>query len=93
MDDIVMPPDAVLEALKKEVGVWCADPFFVQFGSDDGGKYLEILIEREQPSGRLEPWIYEALPSSRYCGWRLIVSKCPMGYINAFITNKKEQKW
>ena len=27
-DDIVVPPDADVEALKKEIGVWCADPFF-----------------------------------------------------------------
>ena len=88
-DDIVVPPDADVEALKKEIGIWCAEPFFVQFGSDSGGKCLEVFIERENPSDRLEPWMIESLPGHKYRGWRLIVIKCPLHYINLFFLKKK----
>ena len=47
-DDIVVPPDADVEALKKEIGVWCADPFFVRFGGDSGGKHLEPFIDDDR---------------------------------------------
>lgn len=88
-DDIVVPPDADVEALKKEIGVWCADPFFVRFGSDSGSKHLELFIERENPRDRLEPWMTAALPGHKYRGWRLIVIKCPPHYINVFLLHKK----
>ena len=83
--------EQAIAALQKETGVWCSDPFYVRAGNDDGGKYVEILIEREQPSERLDPWILEALPGSRYEGWRLIISKCPPGYIKVFVLNKKQK--
>jgi hypothetical protein len=88
-DDIVVPPDADVEALKKEIGVWYTDPFFVRLGSDSGGKHLELFIEREDPTDRLEPWMLEALPGYSYRGWRLLVIKCPPHYIKVFLLHKK----
>ena len=88
-DEAAAALDGVAEALKKVIGVWCAEPFFVRFGSDSGGKFLELFIEREVPSAPLEPWMREALPGHKYKGWRLIVIKCPPHYINLFLLHKK----
>jgi len=85
--------EEALEALKKEIRVWCHTPFLVNTGTDDGGRYLQIWIERQEPSARLDAWMVEMLPGSKYMGWRLIVSKCPPDYIRLFILNKKQKDW
>ena len=85
--------DKAVEALKKEMRVWCNTPFFVNVGTDDGGRHLQVWIEREEPSQRLEPWIHEMLPSGKYMGWRLIVIKCPPDHIELQITQKKQKGW
>ena len=82
-----------LEALKKEIQVWCNTPFFVNVGTDDGSHHLQIWLERERPSERLDPWICEMLPGSRYMGWRLIIIKCPPEHIRLYITQKKKKDW
>jgi hypothetical protein len=71
--------EEAVEALKKEMRVWCSTPFFVNAGTDDGGRHLQIWLERENPSERLEG--------------RLIVIKCPPEYIRLHITNKKKKDW
>lgn len=85
--------EEALVALKKEMRVWCHTPFFVNAGTDDGGRHLQIWLERENPSERLDDWICEMMPSGRYMGWRLIVIKCPAEYIRLHITNKKKKDW
>ena len=91
-----MPKASEKEAiatLKKEMQAWCSNPFFINAGNDDGGRHLQVWIEREEPSERLEPWMVEMLPSAKYMGWRLIVIKCPPEYIRLHITHKKEKDW
>ena len=46
--------EEALVALKKEMRVWCHTPFFVNAGTDDGGRHLQIWLERENPSERLD---------------------------------------
>ena len=85
--------EEALKALKKEMLAWCHTPFFVNTGGDDGGRHLQIWLERQEPSERLEDWICQMLPGARYMGWRLIVIKCPPEYIRLHITHKKEKDW
>jgi hypothetical protein len=85
--------EEALGALKKEMEVWCHTPFFVNVGKDDGGSHLQIWIERKSPSERLESWICQMLPGSRYMGRRLIIIKCPREYIRLYITQKKKKDW
>ena len=85
--------EEAVEALKKEIRVWCSTPFFVNVGTDGGGSHLQLWLERENPSERLDPWICEMLPGSRHMGWRLIIIKCPPDHIRLQITQKKEKDW
>ncbi len=85
--------EEALGALKKEIRVWCQVPYLVNAATDDGGRYLQLWIEQEEPSERMEGWMCEMLPSGRYMGWRLIISKCPPGYIDAFLTGEKKKDW
>ena len=83
------PEQEAIAALVRELASWYSDAFHVRTTSDDGGKILEILLEREAPSEQLEPFLIEALPAHKWMGWRLIIIKCTQNYIELFIHNKK----
>ena len=79
------PYGDAIAALRKDIGLWYPKQFHIKVASDDGGPHLAIYIERAEPSQRMEKEISDKLPSGRFMGWRLIVIKCPIGYINSFI--------
>ena len=59
--------------------------FHVKTAMDDGGSVLEVQIEVENPSESL----YDQEPNvprfdEVWMGWRLIVTKIPIGYIKHF---------
>ena len=59
--------------------------FHVKVAMDDGGSVLEVQIEVEDPSKSL----YDQEPNvpqfeEIWMGWRLIVTKIPIGYIKHF---------
>tara|TARA_B100000686_G_scaffold339677_1_gene414132 strand:+ start:1089 stop:1364 length:276 start_codon:yes stop_codon:yes gene_type:complete len=85
--------EEAVNALREEIQTWCYTPFFVNAGTDDGGRHLQIWIERENPSERMDGLMCEMLPSGRYMDWRLIVIKCPPEYIRLHITHKKKKDW
>jgi len=65
--------------------------FTVRLESDDGGTHIVLILEREEPSENLEPFLTEALDTGKkLMGWRYIVKKVPPGYIDAVINAKKQ---
>ena len=59
--------------------------FTVKFEHDDGGSVLNLYIEVEEPSQRLDPFLTDALFQSKWMGWRYVITKCPIGYIDAIL--------
>jgi hypothetical protein len=87
------PIQDVIEALKKEFKIWYPLDFQPKQSTDDGGTHVEVFIEREVPNERLDGWLLEVIPSGKYMGWRLIITKVPLGYIDLFIRNEKKKDW
>ena len=87
------PAKDVVEALQREFRVWYPLDFHAKISTDDGGTHIEVLIERETPDERLENWLLEIMPFGKYMGWRLIITKVPMGYVDLFIRSKREKDW
>ena len=61
--------------------------FHVKTAMDDGGSVLEVQIEVQNPSESL----YDQEPNvpkfdEVWMGWRLIITKIPIGYIKNFCT-------
>ena len=59
--------------------------FCVKFDNDDGGTVLNIYLEVEQPSQPLEGLLRDAFSHSKWYGYRYVVTKCPIGYIDAIL--------
>lgn len=63
--------------------------YTVKFESDDGGNVITLYLEVEEPSQPLDPFLSEALWASMWMGWRYIITKCPIGYIDAILEAEK----
>ena len=60
--------------------------FTVRFESDDGGTHIVVVLEVENPSDKLEPFLADALcGGKKWMGWRYIIKKVPPGYIDAIL--------
>jgi|TARA_R110000787_G_scaffold216691_2_gene325716 hypothetical protein len=59
--------------------------YTVKFESDDGGNVITLYLEVEEPSERLDPFLSETLWASTWMGWRYVITKCPIGYIDAIL--------
>tara|TARA_A100001015_G_scaffold321619_1_gene453465 strand:+ start:235 stop:531 length:297 start_codon:yes stop_codon:yes gene_type:complete len=59
--------------------------FCVKFDSDDGGTLLNIYLEVEEPSKPLSGLMDDAFSHTKWHGWRYVVTKCPIGYIDAIL--------
>ena len=59
--------------------------FCVKFDSDDGGTLLNIYLEVEEPSKPLSGLMHDAFSHTKWHGWRYVVTKCPIGYIDAIL--------
>lgn len=61
--------------------------FTVRFESDDGGTHIVVVIEVEEPSKSLDPFLSDALSigGKKWMGWRYIIKKVPPGYIDAIL--------
>lgn len=66
--------------------------YTVRFESDDGGNHITLIIETESPSENLDSFLSEALSFSKWMGWRYIIKKVPVGYIDAILMAPK-QDW
>ena len=60
--------------------------FFVKFDSDDGGTLLNVYVEVEDVSSTLDGIMHDAFRDTKWMGWRYVVTKCPIGYIDAILT-------
>ena len=59
--------------------------FTVRFESDDGGPHIVLVIEVDNPSENLSPFLRDALGATKWMGWRYIIKKVPPGYIDAVL--------
>lgn len=59
--------------------------YAVKFESDDGGNVITLYLEVEKPSQPLDPFLSESLWASMWMGWRYIITKCPISYIDAIL--------
>ncbi len=59
--------------------------FCVKFDNDDGGSVLNVYLEVEEPSQPLDGFLQDAFKHSKWHGWRYVVTKCPVGYIDAIL--------
>ena len=73
------------DALRHHVKDVCDLIYLVKFESDDGGHHLALYVEVPNPTELLEPYLREALVTSIWMGWRLIVLKVPPGYIEVLV--------
>ena len=59
--------------------------FTVRFESDDGGNHIVVVLEVEEPSKDLEPFLRDSLHDTKWMGWRYMIKKVPYGYIDAIL--------
>ncbi len=59
--------------------------FCVKFDSDDGGTVLNVYLEVEEPSKPLTGLHQDAFKHSKWHGWRYVVTKVPLGYVDAIL--------
>ena len=59
--------------------------YAVRFDSDDGGAVINLYLEVEEPSDPLDRFVSDALCTSKWMGWRYVITKCPMGYIDTIL--------
>ena len=59
--------------------------FSIKFDSDDGGTVLNIYLEVENPSEPLTGLLRDAFMHTKWHGWRYVVTKVPLGYIDAIL--------
>ena len=74
-------------SLRQHVAGVCDLRFTVRFEQDDGGSHICLYVEVENPSDPLDAPLVEALHFSKWEGWRYLIIKCPIGYIDAMIDN------
>jgi len=67
--------------------------FTVRFESDDGGNHIVLVIEVEEPSKQLDPFLSDALWDSKWLGWRYLIKKVPVGYIDAILEAPKRDDY
>jgi len=56
--------------------------FDVFFESDDGGRHIALVFEVENPKELLSRKLMGAIWEPRWMGWRFVVVKVPLGYID-----------
>ena len=75
-----------IKCLEDSIANWLERyKFHVKASTDDGGPVLEVLIEVEDPSSPLREQ-EKNVPKFEevWMGWRLIITKIPIGYIKVF---------
>ena len=74
--------DALHEICIDKIG----EEYRVLWKSDDGGHHIVVAFEEEVPS------IAKDLLHGMFMGWRLILMKCPEGYLEAFYPIKEKDE-
>jgi hypothetical protein len=87
------PKQEAINSLTLKISEYYSGRYEVRAASDDGGHHLEIQIEVAEPSDHFEkqvgdfPPLFEIIPT--WMGWRTLILKVPLGYIDA-ITNRAD---
>tara|TARA_B100000676_G_C17973853_1_gene784927 strand:+ start:993 stop:1283 length:291 start_codon:yes stop_codon:yes gene_type:complete len=77
------------KALRAHAAAACDHRFTVKFENDDGGTLICLYVEVEDPSAPLDAGIRDALWEPKWMGWRYIIIKCPIDYIEYILEGKK----
>lgn len=89
------PKQEAINALVLKISEYYSGRYEVLPASDDGGSHLEVQVEVSSPSTRLSEQAPE-FPFSeiipKWMGWRVVVLKVPLGYIDC-ITNRKDNEY
>ena len=83
---------AVKKMREHTVGVFDGR-FHVKFDSDDGGSVLNLYIEVENVSSQLDGLMHDAFRDTKWMGWRYVITKCPIGYIDAILTSDERKDY
>ena len=67
--------------------------FTVRFENDDGGAVISLYLEVEEPRSQLPAFLTQALFTPKWMGWRYVITKCPMGYIDAILESTREDDY
>jgi hypothetical protein len=67
--------------------------YTVRFESDDGGSVINLYLEVEEPNSPLDKFLSDSLITSKWMGWRFIITKCPLGYIDAILEASKRDDY
>ena len=67
--------------------------YAVKFENDDGGSVVNLYLEVEEVSERLDPFLSDTLWASKWMGWRYVITKCPLGYIDAILLADKSDDY
>ena len=81
------PFDEAKEKIKALVIEATEGAFFIKKASNDCGTTMDVYAETEDTE--VSPWSTR-LPSS-FMGWRVIMYRCPVGYIGAFLDVKEKK--
>ena len=79
--------DQMLSYLREQVVEYTDEPFSVGFASDDGGRHIVIYVEKPDDSKTV--W-RDGHQNMDFLGRRVMKMNVPVGYIGAFLTNKKK---
>ena len=89
------PKQDAINALTLKISEYYDGRYEVRPASDDGGNHLEIQVEVPEPSKNFDdqvpnfPPLFDIIP--KWMGWRTVILKVPLGYIDA-ITNRAEDE-
>jgi hypothetical protein len=79
------PLDEAKEKIKALVIEATDGAFYIRKASNDCGTTLDVYAETEDIE--VSPW-HTRLPT-QFMGWRVIMYRCPVGYIGAFLDVKE----
>jgi len=83
------PKQEAEKTLRVHAAAACDFRFTVRFENDDGGSVICLYIEVEEPSKALDTGIRDALVEPWWLGWRYVIVKVPIGYIDAVLEGKR----
>ena len=81
------PFDEAKEKIKALVIEATEGAFFIKKASNDCGTTMDVYAETEDPE--VSPWSTRLPPS--FMGGRVIMYRCPVGYIDAFLDVKEKK--
>ena len=82
-----MTDEQILSYVKDLAIDYTDNRFHVGFASDDGGRHICVYVEQEPDEE--DVW-NDAFCSADHKGWRILRVSVPVGYIEAFFSDKSK---